>query len=210
MKEFIGNSLITKVKLKCRHYDIWDTKLTGFILRVHPSCQTAPLLDHPTAAYLGQLKICWLTTESVFDLLTHHKNQGAAAYQQFMLEQSHDSAKNFSLSMQKSFPAICDDAFMQQLTQLQCMGHRMVKITIKELVELICEYYAVKDLDLHMRSQKRLPSKIRLMTARLAIQFKVANLTNIATYFNRDVSTFSRGLSRTTTTDNIEFNSIRC
>lgn len=37
MKAFIGNQLITKLKPKQSSYDIWDKKLTGFILRVYPN-----------------------------------------------------------------------------------------------------------------------------------------------------------------------------
>ena len=169
------------------------------------------LLDYPWSshlAYLGQSKIHWLTTQSVFELLTHNKNQETADYQKFMLDQSHDSAMNFSLSMQKSFPAICDDSFMKQLMQLQEIDNRVIKVTLRELVELICEYYSVKESDLHTHSQKRLPSKIRLMIARLVIYFKVANLTDVATYFNRDGSTFSRGLGRMPVSDKVEFDAM--
>jgi len=37
MKELIGNALLTRLKPTEKAYDIWDTKLTGFILRVLPS-----------------------------------------------------------------------------------------------------------------------------------------------------------------------------
>jgi integrase len=37
MKMFIGNQLIGKLKPDIKSYDIWDSKLTGFILRVLPS-----------------------------------------------------------------------------------------------------------------------------------------------------------------------------
>ncbi len=37
MKEFIGNSLVLHLKPSDKAYDIWDTKLTGFILRVLPT-----------------------------------------------------------------------------------------------------------------------------------------------------------------------------
>lgn len=37
MKEFIGNSLLPKLEPSKKAYDIWDTKLAGFILRVLPS-----------------------------------------------------------------------------------------------------------------------------------------------------------------------------
>jgi integrase len=37
MKEFIGNSLIAKLKPSQKAYDVWDTKITGFILRILPS-----------------------------------------------------------------------------------------------------------------------------------------------------------------------------
>jgi chromosomal replication initiation ATPase DnaA len=125
-----------------------------------------------------------------------------------MSDQPRD-AVNFSLSMQKNFPAICDDAFMKKLIQLQKIDERIIKVTLRELVKLICDYYSVKESDLHMRSQNRLFSKIRLMIARLVVQLKVANLTDIATYFNRDISTFSRGLSRMPIADDVEFNAIR-
>lgn len=37
MKQFIGNQLIAKLKPSIKSYDVWDSKLTGFILRVLPS-----------------------------------------------------------------------------------------------------------------------------------------------------------------------------
>lgn len=37
MKAFIGNQLITKLKPKENSYDVWDNKLTGFILRIYPN-----------------------------------------------------------------------------------------------------------------------------------------------------------------------------
>jgi putative transposase len=171
------------------------------------------LIDYPWSShliYLGLSKIPWLTTQSIFDLLTHNKNQAKAAYQQLMLNPAHDFATNFALSMQKSFPAICDDQFMQQLAQLQKIDKCVVKATLRKLVELTCEYYAIKESDLHLRSQKRLPSKLRLMIARLAIQFEIANLTEVAIYFNRDVSTFSRGLNKALAHGNLEFDNIKC
>jgi len=37
MKMFIGNQLIGTIKPKEKSYDIWDSKLTGFILRINPN-----------------------------------------------------------------------------------------------------------------------------------------------------------------------------
>jgi integrase len=37
MKAFIGNQLIARIKPGEKSYDIWDNKLTGFILRVNPN-----------------------------------------------------------------------------------------------------------------------------------------------------------------------------
>lgn len=37
MKAFIGNSLIAKLEPQEKAYDVWDDKLTGFIVRVYPS-----------------------------------------------------------------------------------------------------------------------------------------------------------------------------
>lgn len=37
MKAFISNQLIAKLKPKEKSYDVWDNKLTGFILRVNPN-----------------------------------------------------------------------------------------------------------------------------------------------------------------------------
>ena len=189
-----------------------DTYLLQLVRYIHlnplRANMVANLVDYLWSShltYLGKSKISWLTTQSVFELLTPNQNQSVVAYQQFM---SQDPDLNFSFSMQKNFPAICDDQFMQQLNLLQKIDTEMIKITLKKLVELICEYYKVKESDLHMRSQKRWPSKIRLIIARLAIQLKVANLTDVAAYFNRDVTTFSRGLSRMVFKD-IEFNDVK-
>jgi hypothetical protein len=78
------------------------------------------------------------TAQSVFDLLTHNKNQETSVYQQFMLEKPYGLAKNFSLSMQKSFPAICDGQLIQGLMQLQSIDNCIFKVTLKKLAELIC------------------------------------------------------------------------
>lgn len=37
MRAVIGNSLLAKIKPQSTAYDIWDEKLTGFILRIYPS-----------------------------------------------------------------------------------------------------------------------------------------------------------------------------
>jgi len=37
MKKLIGNSLLAQLKPAEKAYDIWDSRLTGFILRVLPS-----------------------------------------------------------------------------------------------------------------------------------------------------------------------------
>lgn len=37
MKAFMGNQLIARIKPREKSYDIWDNKLTGFILRVNPN-----------------------------------------------------------------------------------------------------------------------------------------------------------------------------
>jgi hypothetical protein len=37
MKTIINNALITKLKPAAKDFDIWDNKLTGFILRVYPN-----------------------------------------------------------------------------------------------------------------------------------------------------------------------------
>lgn len=156
------------------------------------------LLDYSWSshiAYLGNLNIQWLTTQSVFDLLTHNANLQITAYQQFMSSEF-DADKNHSLSMQKTFPAICDDQFMKKIMQIQEIDKPSIKVQLTSIVESICEYYSIKESDLLIRTQNRLLSKARFMTARLAIQFEVATLTVVATYFNRDVSTLSRGSSK--------------
>jgi REP element-mobilizing transposase RayT len=170
------------------------------------------LLDYPWSshlAYLGCVKISWLTKQSVFNLLTHNKRRATASSLQFILNQSDDLEANFSLSMQKSFPEICDDQFMLRLTHLQRMEEFKINLTLSKLVVLICEYYAIDEVDLHDKSRRQITSKIRLITARLAAQYKLANLTEIAAYFNRDVSTFSRGLSRWSESTDVEFDAVR-
>lgn len=94
--------------------------------------------------------------------------------------------------------------------QLKKIDNRTIKITLKELVKLICEYYAAQEPDLHICSQKRLLSRIRLIIAKFALYFKVANLTDIAVHFNHNVSTLSRGLSRMPMPDNAEVKVVRC
>ena len=93
------------------------------------------LLDYPWSshlAYLGESKIFWLTKQSVFSLLAHDKNHETIAYQEFIFNQAHDPNMNFSQSLQKSFPAICDDQFMQEIMLLQKIDNQMIKITLRK------------------------------------------------------------------------------
>jgi REP element-mobilizing transposase RayT len=82
------------------------------------------LLDYPWSshlAYLGHAEIPWLTKQFVYAFLAQDKTPPTIVYQQFMLDHSgNNSPINFDVSRQKTFPAICDDHFMQQLNQLFC------------------------------------------------------------------------------------------
>ena len=37
MRKVIGNTLLAQIKPQAKAFDIWDEKLTGFILRIYPS-----------------------------------------------------------------------------------------------------------------------------------------------------------------------------
>ena len=153
----IGHLFQGRYKALLVDADSYLLKLIQYI-HLNPRCanMVANLSDYPWSshlAYLGQVKITWLTTQSVYSLLTQNNKQAIAAYQQLMLGQTYDSPLNFAASMKKSFPAICDDGFMQQLVELQKIDNRKGKLSLRKLVVSICEYYAVKESDLHVRSQ---------------------------------------------------------
>lgn len=202
-------------RYKAQHVNA-DNYLLQLIRYIHLNPLRADMVvnlhDYPWSshlAYLGRAKISWLTKQSVFNLLTQNKRRAIADYLQFILNQSDELVENFPLSIQKSFPEICDDQFMLKLSHLQRIEEFKINLTLTKLVVLICEYYAIDEVELHDKSRRQLTSKIRLITAMLAAEFKLANLTEIAAYFNRDVSTFSRGLSKWSESVDVEFNAVR-
>lgn len=52
-------------------------------------------------------------------------------------------------------------------------------------------------------------ARIRLVITSIATEYKIVNLTDVATSFSRDVATFSRGLNRLQTSGNVGFDEIR-
>jgi chromosomal replication initiation ATPase DnaA len=102
---------------------------------------------------------------------------------------------NFDISNQKSFPAICDDAFMKKLEMVQNSSINQNELTLEKIIHNVCEYYQIDELELHKKSCLHVHTKIRSIVAIMAIEFKVCSATKVAAYFNREHSTISRKLN---------------
>lgn len=152
----------------------------------------------------------WLTTSYSLKLFSTVPTSAIRAYINFM-NRKDDNELSFETANQKTFPVICDDAFMKKLEVMQRIDqHYTHDMTLDKLIKDTCVYFNIKDSELYHSKLCRSNSKIRAVIAWLAMEFKLANITMVAILFNRDHSTISKKLNSLLTSENInELNQVK-
>ena len=86
------------------------------------------------------------------------------------------------------------DRFMQRVLNRAVTTQR--KISLRELINVVCRSYEITEQSLRYPGRERLPSEARSLIGWFAQKSGQVTLTEVAHEFGRDVATLSRGVQR--------------
>src|SRR5580704_3487055 len=179
-----------------------DNYLLYLVQYIHLNPIRAKMVSHPEnyrwsshkAYLLGNIE--WLTTSHVLSYFSQDNNKAISLYKEFITEDiMGNAAMCFDISNKKTFPVVCDDAFMKSLELIQSVSIKKSRLTLKD-IGFVCAFYQIEEMQLHTKSRAQFNAKVRAMIAGVAKKLKVATSTHVAVYFNRNLSSISRILNR--------------
>ncbi len=158
---------------------------------------TAPS-DYPWSshrAYLGDGSLPWLTTELVLAQLGNDMPQALRNYASFMAAGGETGYREEFYSGNHQGSILGDDRFVEKvLAQAGKMPSR--PICVDRLKEVVLQEFGCTMVELGTRSQRRPWSLARASLGWLAMHTGAATLTEVGTWFGRDVGTMSAAVRR--------------
>lgn len=153
-------------------------------------------------SYLNNNQFPWLNTDRVLSFFSSNRKKAQYNYLKFMMDK-HDLTENKLLlsGNTNKHDILGDNAFIKKV--LTNSPEDKIKITLPDLVNIVCEYYSLTEGQLHTSSRNRYYSRLRTFIAILAKEFKVTTTTTVASYFKRDASGLLRAMQRLYLNNNI-------
>lgn len=146
-------------------------------------------------AYLGYEHLPWITTNWILSFFSENKSLAIEQYQKFILADGYESLENNYISNQKRHEVFSNDNFLDQLCNVDDLrNHSLLKV--QDLVKLVSDYYSINPTLLISKSGKRFYTRVRAIIAFLAKEMNISTLTEVALYFNRDVSALSHAIKK--------------
>jgi REP element-mobilizing transposase RayT len=181
-----------------------DNYLLQLVQYIHLNPVRAKIVKDPEKylwsshkAYLKLAHYEWLTTNYILGYFSDTEARALSFYKKFITCTSNNNSEiNFDISNQKSFPAICDDAFMRKVETIKKKSVDKSMLLLEQIIQPICSFYQTEEVQLHTASRARNYAKIRAVIAWAAVEFKICTITKVASYFNREVSSLSRILNQ--------------
>lgn len=134
-------------------------------------------------AYTEKNTITWLTTDWMLGLFSNIREVARKQYSIFMQEKMNDSDK-----LLHEYCLIPEDKFLEK----KLITKPIKKISISELISIVCDYFFINVEMLTGSSRQRSCSKARIAICLLAKEFNIANITSLAAHLKKDLSYFSR------------------
>ncbi len=149
--------------------------------------------DYPWSghmAYLGKQSVPWLHTDWVLGQFAKRIATCRNRYAMFIKDGAKEGYRSDFHQGGEDNRILGNDRFMERVTGK--VEHRLPNITLDEIVSCVIKDHAIDDDELRGLSRNRQLSEIRVVIGWLARQLKVATIKEVACYFQRDPSTFSR------------------
>lgn len=188
-----GHLFERRYKAKLVDIDAYFLTLVRYIhlnpvkARMVPQSSDYPWSSH--RAYLGTELIPWLTTDFGLSMFSSDLARARRAYQQFMLEPSDDDDLD-NESHPEDPRVLGTDQFINSIPFVPYRPRS--SLSLEELASGICAQHAI-DLNLiRSRSSSRALTPVRLQILKQANDQRIASLTEVARFLNRDPSTLCK------------------
>ncbi len=146
-------------------------------------------------AYLARESIPWLTTHFGLSLFASDSVQAREAYSRFILQPDDARDGRLELESHPEDPRILGtDQFIARIPAPRYRPR--TTLTLEQLAQAVCARYNVGIELVRSRSARRILTPIRLEIAREAMEQRVATMTDVAEFLNRDSSTLCKLFAR--------------
>ena len=152
--------------------------------------------DYPWSGHLGylgkQIK-SWLTVDWVLSQLAKNKGVARRQYQEFVLDGLGEGYRDEFHRGSSDGRLLGDDRFVEEVLSQQSLSSGK-KISLGEIIEVVCEERKVTRKALSSPSRERHLSRTRTIIAYLMMEYGKETLTDFAEYVGRDVATLSNAV----------------
>jgi putative transposase len=188
-------------RYKARLVDV-DAYFLTLVRYIHRNPVKAGIVADPAAypwsshrAYLGRQSIPWLTTHFGLSLISARLDRARRAYARFVAEPDDPNCDNLDdESHPRDSRILGTDSFISSIRV--AVDRPRGSTTLEQLAAKICETRRADVQVIRSRSAMRRLTPIRLQIARAAIEQRIATLTEVARYLNRDPSTLCKLMSK--------------
>jgi hypothetical protein len=140
-------------------------------------------------AYCGKENIPWLSTDLTLSAFGKRRDAARRKFLQFVLEALDEGHRpEFHGGIGVDSRILGNDSFTGKVL-VESEDIPVRRIGIDDIVSAVCRYYGVRDEDLRGRTHRS--SRLRAMTAWIALDTEGCTITELAEITGRDISTLS-------------------
>ncbi len=146
-------------------------------------------------AYLGRKETPWLTTDWV--LRQFHEERGAARarYLRLLGEPVDEQQQALFTKGATEGRVIGSDDFLCRMEERAGITSAP-SLPLEQIVDMVCNYQKINKDELRSASRRRVITEARAVITLLAVNDAGKTLTEIADYFNRDITVLSRQMKK--------------
>ncbi len=178
-----------------------DSYLLELVRYVHLNPVRAGMLDNPQdyawsghRGYLGMETLPWLETDWVLSQFAKRLKTCRQRYEAFVRAGKAEGYRQEFHHGGEDGRVLADDRFLEQV-----LGKRVQsspEVSLEEIVACVSSEYGVREEVLRGSSRNRVISEARAVIGWLSRRLGAGSIKDVAVYFQRDSSTFSRHIGK--------------
>jgi putative transposase len=178
-----------------------NTYLLELVRYLHLNPVRAGLVEDPQdyawsghRAYLGKETLPWLETDRVLSQFAKRLKTCRQRYEAFVLAGKKEGHRQEFHRGGKDGRVLADDRFLERVLGKRI--HPTPEVSLNEIMTYVSAEYGVNEEDLRGPSRNRVVCEARAVIGWLSRRLESSSITNVASYFQRDSSTFSRHIGK--------------
>jgi hypothetical protein len=178
-----------------------DSYLLELVRYIHLNPVRAEMVDDPREykwsghrAYLGIEALPWLETDWVLSQFGKRQKTCQQRYEAFVLAGVNEGHRSEFQHGSEDGQVLADDRFLNQILNTPVRNRR--DVSLDEIVAYVSREYEVSEDDLQGPSRQRTLSEARSVIGWLSRRLGASSIKDVATYFQRESSTFSRHVGK--------------